>query len=122
MHWVSVQRSSAPKPEILTWLTNMHMSHAHVYKNYFKCNKEMYIKITIIDNISYTLYATPCFVCTRSRGSLHSRGHQCLNAQPLASLVRPLTTSFIKHLCPNEIFVLDILCLSDFEMNIWDPK
>ena len=34
----------------------------------------------------------------------------------------PLTTPPASYLCPNEIFVLAILCSSDFEMSIWDPK
>ena len=46
----------------------------------------------------------------------------CSNAQPPASRVCPLTTPPIRHLFQNEIVIQVILCSSDFEISIWDPK
>jgi hypothetical protein len=50
------------------------------------------------------------------------RCHLRSNPDPPASQVCPLTTSPVRYFCPKEIFVLAILCSSDFEMSIWDPK
>ena len=50
------------------------------------------------------------------------RGHQRLNPWPPASRLRPLITPPASCLCPNKIFVLAILCPSNFEMSIRDPK
>jgi hypothetical protein len=44
------------------------------------------------------------------------------NPQPPASHVHPLTTPSVRRLCLNELFVLAILCSSNFEMSNWNPK
>jgi len=50
------------------------------------------------------------------------RGHRRSNPCRPASRLRPLTTTPANCLCPYEIFVLTILCSSNFEISIWVPK
>ena len=56
----------------------------------------------------------------REKRALH--GHRRSKPRPPASRLQSLTTPPASCFCPNEIFVLAILCSSDFEMSIWDPK
>ena len=50
------------------------------------------------------------------------RSHRRSNPCRPASRLWPLTTPPTSCLCPNKIFVLAILCPSNFEMSIRDPK
>ena len=49
-------------------------------------------------------------------------GIRTCDPRPLALRVPSLTTPPIRHLYLVWIFVLLILCLSDFKMSIWDPR
>jgi hypothetical protein len=101
------------KPTVMWFLANL--------KTDWKNRERFFLK---------KFWERPRWTATRSRVTSHTTfhaknarcGHRRLNPWSPASRLQPLTTPLASRLCLNEIFVLGILCLFDFEMSIWDSK